>query len=369
MLNQPFPKKRPDSSHTYSSSISPSSLTSARPLTLQPSTVEHIPLQTSSVTTVSVSAAETPIPSKTTPEWSVEYEKTESRAIDLTFVCAFAQEANTMSMVFSPDGKYLAASTASYTGKISIYEVDSAKEAWSVLMLDCISYYCLIISDISVFIEPSPSLNDRLGIWYLRFAPDGRHLAATGTDDRIRVCLPSFSPRKRFLNLHFQLWNISEKRVRSAYGMISNAAVFDISPGGRFLACASFEGIIIWRIRDGSKQILRDNSSYAVTFVRFSPNGLYIVTVDFQDMLTIWNIRTGHIVARWTKHEKNPQNVNGLRGRYHESQRFWTVSSVGENTTAEEDQEEEILLFTGHSVRLVLYQTPLFSYTFTALEC
>ena len=51
----------------------------------------------------------------------------------------------------------------------------------------------------------------------------------------------------------------------------------------------------------------------------------------------------------WTEHEPDTQKVKGLRTRYHKSLRFWTISSVDENTIAD-DQEEEILLFTGHRV-------------------
>jgi hypothetical protein len=163
------------------------------------------------------------------------------------------------------------------------------------------------------------------------------------------VRLASFNPRRRFLNLHFQLWNISEKRVRSSYGSISNAAIFEVSPNGRFLACASYQGITLWRLRDGSKKILSESSPYAYSFIRFSPNGLYIVVVDSQNTLKIWNIRTGRLEGKWTK-DQDALSVKGLRGRYHLSQHFWTINSFGANATAEEDQEEKILLYTGHMV-------------------
>jgi hypothetical protein len=143
ILSQPIPTKRLDLSLPQSS-IPPSNLSYAHPpaLIAKSSTIEHHPLPQTpkTVTVIPVPATETPIQGATRPEWSVEYEKPESRAVNVTFVCAFAREANIMSVNFSRDGKYLAASVAGYSGKISIYGVESAKETWSALVLHRTSY-------------------------------------------------------------------------------------------------------------------------------------------------------------------------------------------------------------------------------------
>ena len=225
----------------------------------------------------------------------------------------------------------------------------------------------MTICEISVLREPSPGQNKKLGLWYLCFAPDGRHLATTGSDDRVRVCLDSPTLRSPFLNPHFQLWEICEKRVLSTYGMTAGVHILDISPNRRFLACASYMGIIMWRIRDGSKKIFTDSSTYAYSYIKFSPNGLYILTVDFQHTLRIWNVRTGHLIGRLTEHEPDTQKIKGLRTRYNKSQRFWTISSVDESTTAgDQPEEEENLLFTGHRVYWFLSDLGHDSYVFSA---
>jgi WD40 repeat protein len=139
--------------------------------------------------------------------------------------------------------------------------------------------------------------------------------------------------------------------VRNIFRTTAYIAALDISPNGRVLACASTEGIIMWRLRDGSKKIFSSSvSHHPYSFIRFSRNGLYIAAVDSRNVLHLWNIRTCQQLAR---QEVNTQNLGGLRIHYHDTLRFWTVSSVG----AEESQEEEILLFTGHKVHLLCIRT------------
>ena len=181
------------------SSTHASNLTFATPLILKSSAIEGLPLETSKPATIVPIPATEISPSEISPEWLVEYEKIKSRTVDVSFVRAHAREANVMSVRFSPDGKYFAASVAKYSGRVVIYGVESTKEL-SALFLHCMSL--LTICKNSVLREPSPNQNDKLGIYYLCFAPDGRHLATTGTDNRVRVCFPP-SPKRHFLILQF----------------------------------------------------------------------------------------------------------------------------------------------------------------------
>ena len=182
MLTQPFPTKHPDLN------LSPSSIHASNPTSI-PAPIPTPPIEHPSQTSKSIidlPATETPISPETTPRWLVEYGK-ESRSVDVTFVRAHEQEADVNSLRFSPDGKHLAASVG-FCGKVSIYNVESAKKTWSALF-----FIERVYLRFSVLRESSLGQNKKLGLWYLCFAPDGRHLATTGSDDRVRVCLNSLS--------------------------------------------------------------------------------------------------------------------------------------------------------------------------------
>lgn len=191
-----------------------------------------------------------------------------------------------------------------------------------------------------------------IGIESLCFTPDGRHLAIAGTDSRIRVCLTFLLFRKTLPqpSLAIQLWEISKKRMCSTYTFSGYVPDLDVSPNGRFLACTLGQDVVMWCIRDGSKKTFGDSTADRYSFIKFSRNGQCIVTVDPEDTLRMWNTRSGDLIARWAKHENHIRSVMGLRGSYHKSLRFWTISSVA---TAEADQQEELPSFTGHTVRLV----------------
>ena len=136
MLTQPFPTKHPDLNLTPPSIHASNPASNPAPIpTLKFPSFEHLTQTSKSAIIDSVPATEIPIAPETAPEWLVEYGNSESRSVDVTFVRAHEQEANVNSLRFSPDGKYLAASVVGFSGKISIYSVESPKETRSVLFL------------------------------------------------------------------------------------------------------------------------------------------------------------------------------------------------------------------------------------------
>ena len=106
---------------------------------------------------------------------------------------------------------------------------------------------------------------------------------------------------------------------------------FDFSPDGRFLVSCSFDGTVhTWRMRDGFSKLLEHEHAFDFCNVKFNPDGRY-VTAD--GMLTIWNVRTSQLVAKWTAHHDGiVQSVvftpdgKGLVSGGHETWKCWDIS-------------------------------------------
>jgi WD40 repeat protein len=121
--------------------------------------------------------------------------------------------------------------------------------------------------------------------------------------------------------------------------------------------------VCIWNMRDGSAKVLKDNFLIFWS-VRFSSNGQFVATGNYDGTLRTWNVRTGQLVRRWTGHKGivrsvtfTPDGMGLVTGDRDGIVKWWDVSPLG-NMPSESDGEPEatkILECKGHStVCLVL---------------
>ena len=112
-------------------------------------------------------------------------------------------------------------------------------------------------------------------------------------------------------------------------------------------------------MRDGSARVFSD-SAQGLLSVRFSPNGQYIVAGNSGGVLMMWNVRTGHLLDKWSGHQCAVLNVaftpdgKGLvSGSGDGAVKYWDVSLPGLFQSDGGSATTEILEYKGHVVRLV----------------
>jgi len=193
----------------------------------------------------------------------------------------------------------------------------------------------------------------------LRVRPRWQKYLATGEEDgNVRVCFNS--PDKVPSGLLFQIWIISQRRVRNTLKHRHNVHALNFSPNGRcIVTCSSDKTVIIWRLRDRSSRVLTASKIYPWS-VRFSLDGRYIASGDSLGGIQIWNVRTEEMVASWLGHSHvvaclvfTPDGKGLLSGSWDKQVIHWDISTLTSLGMADPPISGmmEISRFIGHAVR------------------
>ena len=177
-----------------------------------------------------------------------------------------------VSMVLSPDGRYLA--LGSWSGQISFWLVLDEKPLLTVMG------------------------HSRM-VWALAFSQDSMHLASGGYDHSVR------------------LWEVKGERgefsgqcLRTLQGHHKWVRVITFSPDGTLLASAGDdETVRIWDVRDGTCLNILHGHSGRVLSVAFQPTGNLIASGGEDGQVNLWDARSGRCLQTLRLHTTRAASV------------------------------------------------------------
>ncbi len=214
------------------------------------------------------------------------------------------------SVVYSPDGRYLASGSGDDT--IKIWEVATGKE------LRTLTGHSSLVSSVV-------------------YSPDGRYLAGGSWDNTIKI------------------WEVATgKELRTLTGHSYQVTSVVYSPDGRYLASGdSFGTIKIWQVATGTE--LRNLTGYylPVNSVVYSPDGRYLASGGDDKTIKIWEVATGKGLRIFTGHSSEVNSVvYSPDGRYLASGSWDNTIKIWEVATG-----KELRTLNGHSdwVESVVY--------------
>ena len=237
----------------------------------------------------------------------------------------FTGKDKSISIDFSPDGKYLAFSFSSDSGIVQLWNISrnkitNIKSSHRVTELN--------FSPDSEFIATSSFYDGTARLWNLQgdlgqeffhnnfsinginFSPDGKYFA-TASDDKIArlwsldnyflkhessVLNVSFSPEGKYfatVSRHgmIYLWTLEGKLIRKFQGHKEAIWGISFSPDGKYLATASDDKTVrLWDLEGTLLQEFHSHQS-GINSISFSPDSNFLGTVSEDKTLKLWNLQ------------------------------------------------------------------------------
>jgi WD40 repeat protein len=111
-------------------------------------------------------------------------------------------------------------------------------------------------------------------------------------------------------NLHNVNFANSDLRQSVFSDLLGNVASLALTPDGKCLATADFDGNIhLWQVRQGKQLLTFQGHTNWVTSVSFSPDGQTLVSGSYDTTVKLWDVRTGICLRTFTGHPMGVYSV------------------------------------------------------------
>jgi WD40 repeat protein len=257
-----------------------------------------------------------------------------------------------MSVVFSPDGRRLAAAGFGTDTTAKVWDDESGqetltltghtREVWSVAFSPDGQRLASASEDGTAKVWDAGSGQETFtlkghtgGVMRVVFSPDGRWIASASRDTTVKVwdtrtgqeiltlkghtspawCV-AFSPDGRWiasasLDRTVKVWDTrTGQEILTLKGHTREVESVAFSPDGRRLASASADRTVkVWDTRTGQEILTLKGHTWGVTGVVFSPDGERLASASADRTVKVWDTRTGQETLTLKGHTEGVESV------------------------------------------------------------